>query len=127
MTLYFDNVFNEKLVEAIRILYSFESAPDVKIIRGDWSMIDEGKENVVIFLMDFASRGVSLKSRKLYEDGYRVFAFKKKNKSGFTFFSMAFTVLASWKKILEKIEQENQPFIYTLHNNNQRLYSISNI
>lgn len=124
MILYFDNSFHNKLVQAIQLIYSLGSAPKVEIVRGDWSRV-QGKEDVIIFLIDYAARGVDVATIKLVEEGHKVFAFKKNKNSGFTFFSLSFTILAAWRNILRKIEEEPGPFVFTIHNNNQRLYRIS--
>ena len=124
MVFYFDNAFPEKLVKAIRLIYSFGSASKVEIIRGDWNMV-AGTDEVVVFLIDYAARGIDVNTTKYVEDGYKVFAFKRTKDSGFTIFSMSFTLLAAWRNILEKIEEEPDPFVYTIHNDNTRLYSVS--
>lgn len=124
MVFYFDNSIHKKIVKTIQLIYSFSSAPKVEIVHGDWSKV-EGKNDVVIFLIDHAAKGVDVSTVKLVEDGFKVFAFKKTKDSGFTFFSMSFTLLAAWRNILKKIEENPEPFAFNIHNNNQVPYSIS--
>jgi len=99
-------------------------AYDIRLIYGEDNKLSEDREKTVVFLFDHAKRGISLPTRKHYEKGFRVFAFKIDRSKKPTFFGVALTLLSAWKNIQKKIEESDGPFVCTIHYDNQKVYSM---
>lgn len=120
MELYFDLNYPKNLAEALKLLHSLDESLNISIQRTQ--QIDNiDKENSIIFLIDSAKRGVDIVIDKHFEDGYRVFAFKLNSTDSINLFQLTLMTLKLWPKILNTIDKETQPFVYTFNYNGKYL------
>lgn len=123
MELYFDLNYPKNLAEALKLLHSLDDSQNISIQRTQ--QIDNiDKENSIIFLVDSAKRGIDIAIDKHFEDGYRVFAFKLNSANSINLFQLTLMTLKLWPKILNTLNKETNPFIYTFNYNGKQLTKV---
>jgi uncharacterized protein YbcI len=112
MEIYFDLNYPKNLAQALTLLHDLNQAQDFRIIRTQ-NIENINKEHSVIFLFDNGKKGLDISTDKHFEDGYKVFAFKLTSAESINFFQLMLMTLKLWSTILNTIQKENQPFVYT--------------
>lgn len=114
MKLYIDNQYTPSFIRLVISLHSIQFGKPYEIISGEWT--NELKpESTVVFLWDTSKKGLSQQILKHYQDGYKVFTYKKPFGKSLDLFRVSILMLSQWKKMLETIEGENGAFLYTIN------------
>ena len=121
MYLYIDRNYPKNLASALKYLHSISGSYPFNIIYKDKRLADLETHKTVVFLFDNAKKGIDLPTRKHVEAGYRVFAFKTRTAEKLDLFVLSLQVLSLWKKILDKIETSEGPYVYTYGYRNTKL------
>lgn len=108
---YLDTQYPKNLAEALRLLHEMQYPKQLDIIRS--ADFENTNTNAVIFLFDRTKKGVDLITEKHFYDGYRVFAFKSRLVPKVDIFQLSLSVVALWPQIIDKINSEEKPFIFT--------------
>lgn len=113
MKLYVDNQYSPTFIKLITALHSLEFNGRYDIVSGQWR--DEfTPSNTVVFLWDTSKKGLSQQIVKHYQDGYKVFTYKKPFGEPMNLFKVSLIMLSQWKKMLETIEAESGAFLFTI-------------
>ena len=76
MKLYIDNQYSPSFIKLIDSLHALQFNSSYEVVCGQWK--DEYQPiDTVVFLWDTNKKGLSPQIIRYYEDGYRVFTFKK--------------------------------------------------
>jgi len=70
--------------------------------------------DTVVFLWDTSKKGLSQQTVKHYQDGFKVFTYKKPFGQPLNLFKMSLIMLSQWKKMLETIDAEQGAFLFTI-------------
>jgi hypothetical protein len=120
MKLYIDNQYTPGFIRIVTALHSMQFNPTYEIVSGQWD--NEFKPaNTVVFLWDTNKKGLSQQIIKHYIDGYKVFTYKKPFGSPLDLFKVSLVMLSQWKKMLETIEKEEGPFLFTINDSKKIL------
>ena len=123
MRVYFDNNYPKNLAEALQLIHRLQTPPIFDILRTQ--KFDENDiPNSVVFLFDRSKQGIDIITKKHYESGYRVFAFKLSSTDRIDFFQLSLITMKLWPKILAKIGEETNPFIFTYNYNGRALTKV---
>jgi len=126
MVLYFDSDFPSTLVNSLRKLHKIPgSNSTITIVHRESRLEDFEKNSTVVFLMDSNPRGVSIPTKKHFESGYKVFAFRDTEEE-VTIFKLTLTVLSFWKKILNELQNNSEPFLKTFGYKSRGLTTVKN-
>ena len=113
MKLYVDNQYSSAFIKLITALHSMEFNGKYDIVSGQWR--DEfTPSDTVVFLWDTTKKGLSQQIVKHYQDGYKVFTYKKPFGQPLNLFKVSLVMLSQWKKMLETIEAESGAFLFTI-------------
>jgi len=123
MEIYFDTNYPKDLAEVLNLLHKLDNSQNLSIQRTQ-HIENIDKINSVVFLVDFAKKGIDITTDKHFEDGYKVFAFKLKSTESIDFFQLTLMTLQLWPKILQKVGNETMPFIYTFNYNGKGLNKV---
>lgn len=124
MNIYFDRNYPKNLVKALDLIHSIYPTDTYNIIWGDKVLSELDKDQTVVFLFDRAKKGIEITTELHYEDGYRIFAFMTRTTEKTDLFRLSLRVLTLWKKILGRIKEENNPFIFTYGYKSKRLRKV---
>ena len=113
MNLYIDNQYSPRLIKLITSLHDMQFGKCYEIVTGEWSK-DYKPANTVVFLWDTSKKGLSQQVLRHYSDGYKVFVYKKPYGEPLDIFTVSLVILSQWKKILDTLEKEQGPFLFTL-------------
>jgi len=124
MKLYVDNQYSPKFIKLLASLHALQSSPIYEIVSGQWT--DEFKPtNTVVFLWDTNKKGLSKQIMNHYIDGYKVFTYKKPFGEPLDLFKVSLIMLSQWKKMLETIENEEGPFLFTINDSKKVLRRVA--
>jgi len=123
MIVYLDTNYPKNLVEALRLLHDLQEPREYEIIRTQ-DIRKADIQNSVIFLFDRSKKGIEIVTDKHFESGYRVFAFKTNSTNGINLFRLTLMTLRLWPKVLDTINEEKNPFVYTFTYNGHRLTKV---
>lgn len=113
MYIYLDRNYPKNLAGALKLLHTINPTDKYDVIYGDKSLSELDANQTVIFLFDRAKKGIEATTELHYESGYRVFAFMTRTADRINLFALSLQVLSLWKKILDVIEAEKGPYVYT--------------
>lgn len=123
MVVYLDNNYPKNLAEALRLLHELQQPQDFKIIRTqDIENVDV--KDSVLFIFDKSKKGLDIVTDKHFEAGFKVFAFKSRSTNAINFFRFSIMTLHLWPKVLNAINEENNPFVYTFNYNGLHLKKV---
>ncbi len=122
MNILFDNNYPKAVVEALKLIHSIGKGKAFTI--SAWTKGEEA-DKPIVFIMDRSATGIDVTTLKHFEAGYRVFAFKLKANKKLDMFDLALTVLNLWPKVLEKVQADENPFVYTYRYGGQKLRKIN--
>lgn len=126
MVLYFDSDFPSTLINTLRKLHKLPgSNRTINIVHRESNLEDFDKNSTVVFLMDSNTRGVSIPTKKHFESGYKVFAFRD-TEEDVTIFKLSLTILSFWKKILVELQNSSEPFLKTFGYKSRGLTPVKN-
>ena len=123
MIILFDQNYPKYVLDALQLIHKLDATKYYRIIY--WTnevVIDQSKP--VVFLLDRSLKGIDIVTKKHYEDGYKVFAFKLKRKAKMDPFRFALTILNIWPKVLETVKIQEQPFVYTYRYEGKKLKKV---
>lgn len=124
MKLFIDNQYTPGFVRLVTSLHSMQFDKPYEIISGKWT--NELKpDSTVVFLWDTSKKGLSPQILKHYQDGYKVFTYKKPFGKSLDLFKVSLLMLSQWKKMLETIEKENGPFLFTINDSKKVLKRVA--
>ena len=123
MEVYFDNNYPKNLPDALSLLHELNQSQIFKIIRTQ-NIENIDKRQSVIFLFDNSKKGLSIVTDKHFEEGYKVFAFKLNSADVINLFQLTLMTLKLWPKILNTINEETNPFVYTFNYNGKYLTKV---
>lgn len=124
MKLYVDNQYSPAFIKLLIALHSLELNGRYDIVSGQWR--DEfTPSDTVVFLWDTNKKGLSQQILKHYQDGYKVFTYKKPFGEPMNLFKVSLIMLSQWKKMLETIEAESGAFLYTISDSKQVLRRVA--
>lgn len=113
MKLYLDNQYSLGFIKLITALHALEFNGKHDIVSGQWR--DEfTPSDTVVFLWDTNKKGLSQQIVKHYQDGYKVFTYKKPFGEPLNLFRLSLIMLSQWRKMLEAIEAESGAFLFTI-------------
>lgn len=110
--IYFHTNYPKDLTNAISLIHSMQLPKQHEIERVS-TVASMDFERSVLFLFDHAKRKIDLVTEAHYDSGYRVFAFRLSSTEQLDPFKLSLTLMRLWHIILEKINKENDPFIFT--------------
>ncbi|HNW74274.1 MAG TPA: hypothetical protein PKN44_11660 [Bacteroidales bacterium] len=125
MRLYFDNQYTPGFIKLIERLHSLQFNQAYEIVSGQWQNEFTPAETVV-FLWETNKKGISRQIARHFEDGYKVFTFRKPYGQPFDIFKILLIMLSQWKNILEKIEKENGPFLFVISSSKKAMTRVKN-
>lgn len=124
MKLYVDSQYSPGFIRLLTNLHSMQFNPAHEIVSGKWT--DEfTPANTVVFLWDTNKKGLSQPIIKHYIDGYKVFTYKKPFGEPLDLFKVSLIMLSQWQKMLETIEKENGPFLFTINDSKKKMKRIA--
>jgi len=123
MRVYLDTNYPKNLAEALRLIHAMQLSSTVEIIRTQ-DIKEVETSNSVLFLFDRSKKGLDIVTEKHFEAGYRVFAFKLNSTEKINFFDLSLSLLRLWPKILEEINADTQPFVFTYNYNGKTLSKV---
>ena len=109
---YLDTQYPKNLEKALQLLHELQYPKNIEVIRTN-HFDNPGADYPVIFLFDRTKKGLDIITEKHFEAGYRVFAFKSKLVEKFDVFELSLSVLTLWPRIMDTINEEKIPFIFT--------------
>lgn len=113
MRLYIDNQYTPGFIRLISLLHAMEQEAKYEVSSGVWH--DNYKpDSTVVFLWDVSKKGLSRQVLRHYEDGYKVFVYRKPFGKPLNPYRVSLLMLSQWKKILEVIEAEQKPFLFMI-------------
>lgn len=123
MVVYLDTNYPKNLVEALKLLHELQEPREYEIVRTQ-DIKKADIQNSVIFLFDRSKKGIEIVTDKHFESGYKVFAFKTNSTNGINLFRLTLMTLRIWPKVLDTINEEKNPFVYTFTYNGNRLTKV---
>lgn len=123
MVVYLDPNYPKNLEEALRLLHKLQDPQEYEIVRTQ-DIKKADTQNSVIFLFDRGKKGIEIVTDKHFESGYRVFAFKSNSTKKIDLFQLALMTLRLWPKVLDAINEEKNPFVYTFTYTGHRLTKV---
>jgi hypothetical protein len=120
MVVYFDINYPKNLAEALKLVHNLDESQKYSIQRTQ-EIGNINKENSIVFLIDSSKKGLDIVIDKHYEEGYKIFAFKLKSTDSLNIFHLTLRTLRLWPIILQTIEKETNPFVYTFKYNGKNL------
>lgn len=124
MKLYVDNQYTPAFIKLVTALHAMEFRGNFEIVSGQWSDKYTPADTVVI-LWDINKKGLSQQILKHYEDGYKVFTYKKPFGRPLNLFRVSLIMLSQWKKMLETIEAESGGFLFTINDSKKVLRRVA--
>jgi hypothetical protein len=109
---YLDTQYPKNLAEALELLHQMQYPKQYEIVRTA-NFEDAIIENSVLFLFDRTKKGIDIITEKHFNDGYKIFAFKNNLVPKFDIFQLSVSVLNLWPRIMDAINSENDPFVFT--------------
>jgi hypothetical protein len=105
--------YPKNLVAALELLHKIDiSTKDVKI-HWDKKLTEQDSDSTVVFIFDKGKRTLDFTTEQYFEKGFRVFAFKMATADTLNPFELSLTVLGLWRRVMNIINEEKRPFIYT--------------
>lgn len=124
MKLYIDNQYTPGFIRLITCLHSLEFNQAYEVVSGNWK--DEyTPTSTIVFLWDTNKRGLSQQIVNHYTDGYKVFTYKKPFGEPLNPYKVSLLMLSQWKKIMEIIEHEQGPFLFTISDSKKPLTKVT--
>ena len=124
MKLYIDNQYTPNFIRLVTSLHSMQFSKAYEIVSGEWT--NEFKpDGTVVFLWDTSKKGLSQQIIKHYSDGYKVFTYKKPFGKPLDLFKLSLLMLSQWKRMLETIEKEKGPFLFTINDSKKILKRVA--
>lgn len=114
MRIYLDNQYPPGLVDVLTTLINLEPVPSVEIVYRDWNDTFSTNDTVVFFV-NFNKKAVDNNIMEHYEEGFKVFVFRKPYGKNFSIYKQAVQFLTHWNNILKKIDSEPSSFIYSIN------------
>jgi hypothetical protein len=124
MKLYLDNQYTPGFIKLISALHAMEFNSKYDIVSGQWDNSFK-PTNTVVFLWDTNKKGLSQQIIKHYTDGFKVFTYKKPFGKPMNLFKVSLLMLSQWKRMLDMIEEEEGPFLFTIHDSKKVLKRIA--
>ena len=125
MKLYLDNQYTPGFIKLISSLHAMEFNSKYDIVSGQWDDNSFKPTNTVVFLWDTNKKGLSQQIIKHYTDGFKVFTYKKPFGKPMNLFKVSLLMLSQWKRMLDMIEEEEGPFLFTIHDSKKVLKRIA--
>lgn len=110
--IYFHTNYPKDLAAAIGLLHGMQFLKEYDVERVSIVAARDDAHSV-FFMFDRALKGVDIPTLSHRTSGYRVFAFKLPPTERFDAFRLGLTLMHLWPKILEKIKNETDPFLYS--------------
>lgn len=105
--------YPKNLVLALELIHKVDiSTKDIKI-HWDKKLTETDADSSVVFIFDKGKRALDFTTEQYFEKGFRVFAFKMATADSLNPFELSLTVLGLWRKVINIIDEEKRPFIYT--------------
>jgi hypothetical protein len=114
MKLYVDNQYTPAFIRLVTSLHALQFSKSYEVVSGQWDN-EFQPANTVVFLWDTSKKGLSQQILKHYTDGYKVFTYKKPYGKPLDLFKVSLLMLSQWKRMLEAIETETGPFLFTIN------------
>ena len=124
MKLYVDNQYSPGFVKLLKALHALEFNGKYDIVSGMWSESFK-PSNTAVFLWDTSKKGLSQQILRHYQDGFKVFTYKKPFGQPMDLFKISLIMLSQWKKMLETIENENGAFLFTINDSKKILRRVA--
>lgn len=122
MRIYIDDNYPKSVYELLESLHRLTGNSKYEIYRwGDNEVTEYDLQDSIFLVIDYTERGISIPYLKLFEDGYRTFVCKTKNRDDFSRFGLAMTLFTVWPSILEKSEIDLGKFLYSFNYAGKRL------
>lgn len=112
MTFYFDTNHPNKLVEALKQVYTLERGQPNSFKIYSSVEYDSVPPGSVFFIVDIEKRGLELNTRKIAAEGNTVFALKFPSGKRYVPFEVAESVLKIWGRVLKFINADSGGRIY---------------
>lgn len=112
MNIYFDHNYPKDLVTALQVLHSMELNQNHSLYWDD-KFDDIDKDNSVVFIFDRAKKNIEITTDKQFQSGYKIFAFRSSSTNVINDFDFSLHLMHQWSKILNIIEEERTPFVFT--------------
>lgn len=120
MRLYVDNQYSPAFIKLVAALHALDFTHKYDIVTGQWQ--DEfTPSDTVVFLWDTSKKGLSQQIVRHYQDGYKVFTYKKPFGKPMNLFRISLVMLSQWRKMLETIEKENGAFLFIISDSKKNL------
>src|SRR6476659_1972187 len=115
MRLYLDNNYQPGIYKIISQIHGLKSPTNYEIIYRDWQDEYNAKDTIV-FLINLNKKSIDSTALGYYKDGYKVFIYRKPYDQEFCPYTQAPIMMNHWRKILETIESDSNPYIYSINN-----------
>jgi hypothetical protein len=120
MKIYIDTQYPPGLFNALKEIHKMQYPAEYELMTGTWLSTNTASDTVV-FLVDTNKYGLNPLTLNHYAEGYRVFAFKKPLGEKINLFHWSLLLLTQWKKVLDVVESEKAPFIFTYSLNSRSI------
>lgn len=114
MRLYLDNNYQPGIYKIINQLHNLQSPKNYEVIYRDWKE-EYTSNDTVVFLINFSKRAIDTTALDYYEDGYKVFIYRKPYDKAFDPYLQALIIMAHWKKIIKTVEESKNGGIYSIN------------
>jgi hypothetical protein len=117
---YLDSNYPKNLVEALKLIHGLQSIQKYDIARTQ-EFDDSTALNTVVFLFDRSKKDIEIVTEKHFDAGYKVFAFKSNSTEKIDLFQLSLAILNLWPKMLNVIDSESKPFVFTYKYDGKKL------
>jgi hypothetical protein len=105
--------YPKNLVLALELVHKVDiSTKDIKVF-WDKKLTEQDSASTIVFLFDRGKRNIEFTTTQYFEKGFRVFAFKMTTADSLNPFELSLTVLGLWRKVINIIYENKDPFVYT--------------
>jgi|SRR6185436_2960234 len=107
-----DNNHPKNLVQCLQLLHDQQHPKKYSFYRqSDFKEFDT--KNSIFFVFNQSKKDIDITIDKHFQAGYKVFAFRMKSKTNLDTFTFCLFLLGLWPKVIELIEQNRSPFVFT--------------
>lgn len=99
------------MVTALQLIHQLQNPVQLDISRT--MHFDEPDNNTAVFVFDRSKKGIDIVTEKHFEAGYKVFAFRLNSVDKIDLYQLSMTVITLWPKVIEVLNAETAPFIFT--------------
>jgi hypothetical protein len=113
MRLYLDNNYQPGIFKIISQIHSLQSPQQHEVVYRNWKN-EYSSNDTIVFLINLNKKSIDRAALGYYNDGYKVFVYRKPYDAGFDPYVQVLAMMIHWRKILNAIEEQESPYIYSI-------------